>query len=102
MRRIERERDVRYPALIPMLRLLAPRPLLMIHGGADNYIKPVMAKTLFEAAREPKELWIVDKAKHNQAFHLANDEYKRRVLEFFDAHLAGEPIGETKAEARGA
>ena len=50
--------------------------------------KPDMARTLFDQASEPKELWIVDKAKHNQAFHLANEEYKRRVLAFFDRHLA--------------
>lgn len=90
MRRIERERGVHYPSLGQVLKRLAPRPLFMIHGGADNYIKPDMARTLFDYAREPKELWIVENAKHNQAFHLANEEYKRRVLAFFDRHLAGE------------
>ena len=88
MRRIEAERKVHYPSLARVLRHLAPRPLLMIHGGGDNYIKPDMARTLFDQAGQPKELWIVDKAKHNQAFHLANEEYKRRVLAFFDRHLA--------------
>jgi hypothetical protein len=34
-------------------------------------------------------LWLVDGAKHNQALAIAGDEYRRRVLDFFDLHLAG-------------
>ena len=95
LRRIEKIRHCHYPELEKCMPLLAPRPLLMIHGGADNYIKPDMARTLFELAGSPKELWLVDKAKHNQAFQLANEEYKKRVLAFFDQHLAGIPSGST-------
>ena len=66
---------------------LAPRPLLMIHGGGDTYIKPGMAQQLFAGARQPKELWLVEKAKHNQALQVAGDEYRQRVLAFFETHL---------------
>ena len=86
--RIERLRRCRFPHLEKALARLAPRPLLMIHGGADTYIKPVMARALFAHAREPKELWVVEGAKHNQALHTHGDEYRRRVLEFFNEHLA--------------
>ena len=89
MRQIERIRDVHYPSLEACMPMIAPRPLLMIHGGADNYIKPDMAKALFEMAGDPKEFWLVEKAKHNQAMSLAAQEYKTRVLAFFDRHLAG-------------
>lgn len=88
LRGIQAERRVHYPSLARVLGKLAPRPLLMIHGGADTYIKPEMAQSLFEHAGPPKELWIVENAKHNQAFHLVGDEYKRRVRAFFDQHLA--------------
>lgn len=91
MRRIERLRDVHYPSLEDCMPKLAPRPLLMIHGGADNYIKPDMARALYEMAGDPKEFWLVDKAKHNQAITLVPDEYKTRVLAFFDRHLAEAP-----------
>jgi uncharacterized protein len=91
MRQIEKLRDCHYPPLERYMPKLAPRPLLMIHGGADSYIKPEMAKALFAMARDPKEIWLVDKAKHNQSIHLAAEEYKKRVLEFFDQHLAGLP-----------
>jgi pimeloyl-ACP methyl ester carboxylesterase len=83
-----RERNCRFPHLESALPRLAPRPWLMIHGEADNYIRTEMAQALFKCAREPKEFWLVPGAKHNQALHLAGDEYRRRVLDFFERHLA--------------
>jgi pimeloyl-ACP methyl ester carboxylesterase len=88
LRLIRRENGCRFPQLEKALPKLAPRPLLMIHGGADTYIKPEMARTLYRLARQPKELWVVEGAKHNQAFHDANEEYRQRVLDFFSFHLA--------------
>jgi fermentation-respiration switch protein FrsA (DUF1100 family) len=89
IRKVSAMRGCHYPKLERALQRLAPRPLLMIHGGADNYIKPEMAKALFEYAREPREFWLVGGAKHNQAVNVANGEYRRRVLAFFDAQLGG-------------
>lgn len=91
IRRMEQECHCHYPSMERRMPLLAPRPLLMIHGGADNYIKPEMAQALFDLAKGSKELWLVANAKHNQSFTLAGDEYKKRVLAFFDLHLAGAP-----------
>jgi fermentation-respiration switch protein FrsA (DUF1100 family) len=88
LRVIERERGCRFPHLERALPRLAPRPLLMIHGGADAYIKPEMAEALFRRARGHKELWLVPGAKHNGALPTAGDEYRRRVRAFFDQHLA--------------
>jgi fermentation-respiration switch protein FrsA (DUF1100 family) len=72
----------------------------MIHGGGDTYIKPEMAQQLFTRARHPKEMWLVDGAKHNQALHLAGEEYRRRVLDFFRKHLAEPGPGEKRPAAR--
>jgi pimeloyl-ACP methyl ester carboxylesterase len=88
LRSIRRENGCRFPHLEKALPKLAPRPLLMIHGGADTYIKPEMARTLYRLARQPKELWVVEGAKHNQAFHDDTEAYQRRVLDFFRHHLA--------------
>src|SRR5262249_26506570 len=77
-----------YPSLEAAIGRVAPRPLFMIHGGGDTYIKPEMAEALFARARAPKQLWMVEGAKHNQALQLVGDEYRRRVLEVFDEHLA--------------
>jgi uncharacterized protein len=86
-----KERHCTFPNLEKMLPRLTPRPLLMIHGDSDTYVKPDLAEELFALAREPKELWVVEDARHNQAFHVANGEYKERVLTFFDKHLAVAP-----------
>lgn len=91
LRLIERDRGVRYIKVERAARKLAPRPLFMIHGEEDSYIKPSMARALFDCARPPKEFWLVPAAKHNQAFHLVGDVYRRRVLEFFDRHLGNAP-----------
>jgi pimeloyl-ACP methyl ester carboxylesterase len=101
MRQIGQARNCHYPSLERAARQLAPRPLLMIHGEADSYIKPRMARKLFEQAGPPKEFWPVERARHNQALHVAGEEYRRRVLEFFEQHLAdgGSPCPPCSAEA---
>ena len=71
----------------------------MIHGGGDTYIKPEMAEAPVRACRQPKEFWLVENAKHNQALHVAGEEYERRVLEFFDRHL-GRTQEETEEAGR--
>jgi fermentation-respiration switch protein FrsA (DUF1100 family) len=85
-KKVARNRGVTYPSVEKAVRRFN-RPIYMIHGEADTYIKPEMARALFDRARGPKELWIVPKAKHNQALTLAGDDYHRRLIAFFDAHL---------------
>lgn len=88
MKRVARNRGVTYPSVEKAVGKLR-RPVLMIHGGGDTYIKPGMAEVLFARAKGPKDLWVVPKAKHNQAIAVAEDEYRARVAAFFDRHLAG-------------
>ncbi|WP_017600393.1 alpha/beta hydrolase [Nocardiopsis lucentensis] len=38
---------------------IAPTPLLVVHGDADDYFPVSHATTIHDAAREPRELWIV-------------------------------------------
>ncbi len=63
---------------------IAPRPLLIMHGGDDRSVPPENAERLYAAAREPKELWIVPNAAHRRIEEVAAEEYSRRVVEFFD------------------
>jgi pimeloyl-ACP methyl ester carboxylesterase len=97
LRRISRERGCRFPHLERAIAKLSPRPLLMIHGGGDTYIKPEMARALYERAGQPKDFWLVEGAKHNQALQVAGDDYHGRVLSFFLTHLAkqGERVDES-------
>jgi pimeloyl-ACP methyl ester carboxylesterase len=39
--------------------LISPIPLLVVHGDRDGFFPVEHAHQLFDAAREPKELWIV-------------------------------------------
>jgi pimeloyl-ACP methyl ester carboxylesterase len=102
LRAIRRRNNCSFPALEHALPRLAPRPILMIHGAADTYIKPEIACALFARARRPKEFWLVEGAKHNQALQVAGDAYRQRVLAFFQTHLADAKDGEARSAKRGA
>jgi pimeloyl-ACP methyl ester carboxylesterase len=86
-KKVARNRGVTYPSIEKAIARLN-RPLLMIHGAGDTYIRPEMVYALFERARDPKRLWIVPQARHNQALTVAGNEYNSALLEFFDTHLA--------------
>ncbi len=43
---------------------VAPAPLLLAHGGADDVVPVNAANRLYEAAEEPKELWVLPGAGH--------------------------------------
>lgn len=66
---------------------LAPRPLLIIHGTQDRMIPASHSKRIFDAAGEPKELWLGEGADHCGTYFLNRREYCRRVVAFFDEHL---------------
>jgi fermentation-respiration switch protein FrsA (DUF1100 family) len=69
---------------------ITPRALLLIHGAEDPYISVEDVRHLYEAAGEPKELWIVAEAGHRQVDEVRPAEYRRKVLGFFDRYLASE------------
>jgi pimeloyl-ACP methyl ester carboxylesterase len=100
LRQIEQLRNCRFPDLERFLKRLAPRPLLMIHGEADTYIRPEMAQALFRYARKPCEFWLVKDAKHNQALLIDGAEYRARVLQFFERHLLVSRDAEPRSGAR--
>lgn len=68
---------------------IAPRALFLIHGAQDPYVSVEDVRRLYEAAGEPKELWIVAEAGHRQVDGLRPAEYRRRLLGFFDRYLEG-------------
>jgi fermentation-respiration switch protein FrsA (DUF1100 family) len=67
---------------------LAPRALMLIHGGRDPYVSTSAVEALYAAAGEPKELWIVPDAGHRQVHEHCPGEYLERVIGFFDRYLA--------------
>ena len=66
---------------------LSPRPLLLIADGADSLFPHTETDAIFDAAREPKQRWIVPGAPHAGARYVAHEEYVKRVTKFFGAAL---------------
>lgn len=57
-------------------------PVLVIGGAADRHTTATDTRTLFEAAREPKDLWLIDGAAHVDFHRKMRREYESRVLQF--------------------
>jgi dipeptidyl aminopeptidase/acylaminoacyl peptidase len=98
LRRISRDGGYRFPHLEKVISRVSPRALLMFHGEADVYIKPEMARALYDLAKEPKEFRLVQGAKHNQALNVAGEDYHKRVCDFFKRHLAAPQPARTTPE----
>jgi pimeloyl-ACP methyl ester carboxylesterase len=81
--RSERRLNCRFPDVERAVSRLSPRPWLMIHGEKDAYIGTKIVKTLFAEASEPKELWIVPRAKHNRCREMAPEAYAEKIVGFF-------------------
>ncbi len=82
-RQTERKFHCRYANVERAAARLAPRPWLAIHGQKDNYIGIDIARGLFDRAGEPKELWVVDGAKHNRCREKDTVAYAARISAFF-------------------
>jgi uncharacterized protein len=65
-----------------VINAIAPRPLLIIHGDADELV-PVEHSARLAAAAPEAKLWIVPGATHVEAWVLLQDTYVDRVAEFF-------------------
>jgi fermentation-respiration switch protein FrsA (DUF1100 family) len=59
---------------------LSPLPLLLIHGDGDPVVPPQHARRLYDAAAQPKELWMVPGAGHIQS--LRDPGLRRRLGDF--------------------
>jgi pimeloyl-ACP methyl ester carboxylesterase len=64
-----------------------PRPLFVIAGENDNLMPVWDVRRVFEAAREPKQLWVVPGAYHAKCREAAGLEYDTRVTAFFNKNL---------------
>jgi dipeptidyl aminopeptidase/acylaminoacyl peptidase len=68
---------------------LAPRPVLVIGGTEDKAVPGPSVRKIYDAAREPKALWIVDGAGHGNYAAVAAARYSARLTEFFGSNLQG-------------
>lgn len=62
-------------------------PKLFIAGTADRDTTLLESQALFDAAAEPKQLWLIDGAAHVDMLAFAKEEYKTRILDFLAKNL---------------
>jgi len=64
---------------------IAPTHLLVIHGLADRGVRPYHGEWLFNAAKEPKDIWRVEGAGHLEV--LRDPRYREQLVESFQRSL---------------
>ena len=66
------------------LATLSPRPVLIIHTTDDHLFPLHHGQKMYEAAHEPKELWIIENLGHDDPAISHESEYRVRVVSFFE------------------
>lgn len=74
-------RDVRPQDVISQI---SPRPILLLHSDGDKRITRQQAIGLFNAAKEPKTLWLVHNASHSEVRSVVMDEQIEQIIAFFN------------------
>ena len=109
---LEDELDLRvpYPLLNPLIRFfteretglrldmvdaleeiarISPRPVFLIQGLADTMVPVDSAQRLYDAAGEPRQLWMEADVPHLNMYSYHEIYYTKRVIEFFHDYLLG-------------
>jgi alpha-beta hydrolase superfamily lysophospholipase len=71
-------------------------PVLIAAGSADLHTTLPETQRLYEAAAQPKALWVVEGAAHVNLHAYAREEYERRIGAFLAAHLDPVAIGDAR------
>jgi uncharacterized protein len=66
---------------------IAPTPVFFIYAVPGQGGEAELTETFYEAAQEPKEIWLVPGAGHTGGIEAQPEEYERRVVGFFDDTL---------------
>lgn len=77
---------------VDYVALVSPRPLLIIHGEADQLIPVANAHAVYATAAEPKEIWTVPGADHVEARLQDPEGYLDRVESFLSRALRDEHV----------
>jgi fermentation-respiration switch protein FrsA (DUF1100 family) len=76
---------------VDVIDKIAPRPIFLIQGAADIYIRPSNMTELAAAAKAAPDAhvqtWLVPNANHIQAYHRVESTYIDRLVTFFDTEL---------------
>jgi dipeptidyl aminopeptidase/acylaminoacyl peptidase len=107
---LEDEMDLRvpFPVMRPLIRFFAergsgvtldqvrpvddigrisPRPVFLIQGMGDGMVPLDSAQRLYDAAGEPRRLWLEEEVPHLGMYGYDRERYTERVIKFFDDYL---------------
>jgi dipeptidyl aminopeptidase/acylaminoacyl peptidase len=73
------------------LHKISPTPILIIHSKDDREIPVSEGMEIFNAAGEPKYLWVISGSEHLECYAGKKGEYERRVLEFLSTSFHANP-----------
>lgn len=66
---------------------ISPRPVFIIQGLADTAVPVDSAQRLYDAASDPRTLWLEEDVPHVSMYGFHKEEYIERVIGFFDKYL---------------
>ena len=69
---------------IDSVQRISPRPLLILHGTADQVVPVEMGRRLYQQAGEPKKIILFEGADHYQALQERTEESHPPLLAFFE------------------
>lgn len=75
--------DLDGPQPAQVIARFAPRPVLVVGGTKDTTVPLELTEQLFRAARQPKQLWLIDGAGHGQQVAAGGNAYLGRLVEHF-------------------
>ena len=67
------------------MALIAPRPVLIMHGQEDYVVLQSHAQSLVEAGGENVSYWPIEGAGHCNGYEVAGEDYRARIAEFLAA-----------------
>lgn len=74
----------------PVIKNIAPVPVLLIHGDQDAVVPASHSDRLFERAGAPTWLWTLQGGGHTEAFARYRETLVPRVLKFMDYAVSGD------------
>jgi len=66
---------------------ISPRPVFIIHGQSDEMVPVNTGRRLYDAAGEPRVLWLEEDVGHLAMIDEFPEEYEDRIIEFLDSAL---------------
>ena len=85
----EREGGVNLDWVRPVddIASISPRPVFIIQGRGDRMVPSDSAQRLYDAAGEPRQLWMEEDAPHLSMYAYYEAEYIKRIIKFFGEYL---------------